>query len=88
MSALQIANSAPMWIACGIAVLVVIAQSVLFLTRAYAAGPKVGLTDKQMKELTKNMSKKELKEFKKQQERAKEDEFLDMFAFFEAMRDD
>lgn len=49
MSALQIANSAPMWIACGIAVLVVIAQSVLFLTRAYAAGPKVGLTDKQMK---------------------------------------
>ena len=48
----------------------------------------VRLTDKQVKELTKNMSKKELKEFNKQQKQEKEDAFLDTFAFFEAFMDD
>ena len=48
MSAMEIANSVPMWIACGIAVGLVILQAVLFAVRAYKAGPKVGLTKKQM----------------------------------------
>ena len=38
-----------MWIACGIAVALVIVQAVVFAKNAYSAGKKVGLTDKQMK---------------------------------------
>lgn len=48
MDAMKIANSAPMWVACGIAVALVVLQAVLFAVRAYKAGPKVGLTKKQM----------------------------------------
>lgn len=49
MDAMKIANSIPMWIACGIAVALVIVQAVVFAKNAYSAGKKVGLTDKQMK---------------------------------------
>lgn len=48
MDAMQIANSVPMWIACGIAVALVVLQAVLFAVKAYQAGPKVGLTKEQM----------------------------------------
>lgn len=54
MSALEIANSVPMWIACGIAVAIVIIQAVLFAIKAYGAGKKVGLTEKQMKKAMKS----------------------------------
>lgn len=54
MSALDIANSAPMWIACGLAVAVVVIQAVLFAVKAFGAGKKVGLTDKQMKKAMKS----------------------------------
>lgn len=46
--AMEIANSIPMWIACGIAVCLVILQAVLFGVKAYKAGPEVGLTKQQM----------------------------------------
>ncbi len=49
MNPMQIANSVPMWIACGLAVLLVIAQAVIFTKKAFQAGPKVGLTKDQMK---------------------------------------
>lgn len=49
MDAMKIANSLPMWIACGIAVLLVVVQAVIFGKYAYKAGKKVGLTEKQMK---------------------------------------
>ncbi|MDO4976112.1 MAG: DUF5058 family protein [Eubacteriales bacterium] len=54
MSALEIANSLPMWIACGLAVAVVIIQALLFAIKAYGAGKKVGLTEKQMKKAMKS----------------------------------
>lgn len=54
MDAMKIANSAPMWIACGIAVALVILQAVLFAMKAYKAGPKVGLTNEQMKKAMKS----------------------------------
>ena len=54
MSAMEIANSWPMWVACGLAVLVVIAQAVIFAKNAYQAGEKVGLTKKQMKKAMKS----------------------------------
>lgn len=49
MDALQIANSLPMWIACGLAVGLVVLQAAIFAKGAYSAGKKMGLTDKQMK---------------------------------------
>lgn len=54
MNALEIANSAPMWIACGLAVLVVVLQAVIFAVKAYQAGPKVGLKKEQMKKAMKS----------------------------------
>lgn len=54
MSALEIANSAPMWIACGIPVILVIVQSVLFIRKAYKSGPEIGLTNEQMKKAMKS----------------------------------
>lgn len=49
MDAMKIANSIPMWIACGIAVALVLAQAIIFAKNAYAAGKKIGLTEKQIK---------------------------------------
>ncbi len=54
MNAMEIANSIPMWIACGVAVLLVIIQAVIFTRQAYKAGPKVGLTDHQLKKAVKS----------------------------------
>ena len=51
---MEIANSWPMWIACGLAVLVVVAQAVVFAKNAYDAGEKVGLTKPQMKKAMKS----------------------------------
>lgn len=49
MKVMEIANSLPMWIACGFAVALVLAQAVIFAVNAYKAGSKVGLTEQQMK---------------------------------------
>lgn len=49
MDAMQIANSLGMWIACGTAVLLVVAQALVFAKNAFSAGKKIGLTDKQLK---------------------------------------
>ena len=54
MDAMKIANSIPMWIACGIAVALVIVQAVVFAKNAYGAGKKIGLTEKQMKKAMKS----------------------------------
>ena len=48
METMQIANSLPMWIACGLAVSIVVIQAVVFLKNAYGAGKKVGLTETQV----------------------------------------
>ena len=53
MKAMEIANSIPMWIACGLAVLLVIIQAAVFTRQAFRAGPRVGLTGKQMKQAAK-----------------------------------
>lgn len=49
MDIMKIANSIPMWIACGIPVMLVVLQAVIFGKNAYGAGKKIGLTDKQLK---------------------------------------
>ncbi|MCD8214209.1 MAG: DUF5058 family protein [Clostridiales bacterium] len=54
MDAMNIANSVPMWIACGIAVCLVLAQAVIFAVKAYKAGPKIGLDKKQMNKALKS----------------------------------
>ena len=43
MDVMQIANGIPMWIACGIPVVLVVIQAVLFARGAYGAGKKMGL---------------------------------------------
>ncbi len=48
MDAMQVANSLPMWIACGIPVIIVIVQAVLFSRGALKAGKEIGLTQTQM----------------------------------------
>ena len=48
----------------------------------------VRLTDKQVKELTKNMTRKELKEFNRRQKQAADDRFWDAVMFAEIMSDD
>lgn len=42
-------NSVPMWLACGLAVALILVQAVIFARQAYAAGPQVGLTSLQLK---------------------------------------
>ena len=37
MEALQIANSLPMWLACGVAVVLVIAQALIFIKKILVA---------------------------------------------------
>ncbi len=46
--AMQVANSIPMWIACGIPVIVVIVQALLFSRGALKAGKEIGLSQTQM----------------------------------------
>lgn len=43
MDAMKIANSIPMWIACGIPVILVIAQALIFAKKSYSAGKKIDL---------------------------------------------
>ena len=43
MEALKIANSLPMWLACGIAVVLVIAQALIFVKKAMDAAPRWAL---------------------------------------------
>ena len=54
MNALQIANSLPMWIACGLAVGLVVVQAAVFAKNAWSAGKKMGITEKQMKSAVKS----------------------------------
>ena len=51
---LKTANSLGMWISCIPAVLLVLFQAWLFLKRAWATGPKMGVTNEQMKEAAKS----------------------------------
>ena len=48
MEALQIANSLPMWLACGSAVALVIVQALIFVKKAISAAPEVGVTKEQV----------------------------------------
>lgn len=54
MEAMKIANSMPMWIACGVAVLLVIVQAVVFTKKAMDAAPKVGVTKDQVNKAIKS----------------------------------
>ena len=54
MDALQIANSLPMWIACGVAVVLVIVQALIFIKKAIDAAPKVGVTKEQVNKAIKS----------------------------------
>ena len=54
MNVMEIANSPAMWIACGIAVALVVGQAVLFAKKAYDSGEKVGLTKDQMNKAIKS----------------------------------
>ena len=54
MEAMKIANSMPMWIACGVAVLLVIIQAVVFTKKAMDAAPKVGVTKDQVNKAIKS----------------------------------
>ena len=48
MDVMKLANSLPMWIACGIPVVFVMIQALLFAREAYRSGEKVGLNETQM----------------------------------------
>lgn len=49
MDAMKIANGLPMWIACGLPVVLVLVQALIFAGNAWRAGNKIGLTEEQMK---------------------------------------
>lgn len=54
MDYLQIANSVPMWIAAGLAVGLVLFQTIIFAKKSYQTGKEIGLTEKQMKSAMKS----------------------------------
>ena len=54
MEYLKIANSLGMWISCIPAVVLVIFQAALFFKKAWETGPKIGVTEAQMKEAAKS----------------------------------
>ncbi len=54
MDALQIANSMPMWLACGGAVVLVIIQALIFIKKSMDAAPEVGLTKEQVNKAIKS----------------------------------
>ena len=54
MEALQIANSLPLWLACGCAVVLVIVQALIFIKKAMDAAPKVGVTKEQVNKAIKS----------------------------------
>lgn len=54
MDYLQIANSAPMWIAAGLAVGLVLFQSIIFAKKSFKTGKEIGLSENQMKSAMKS----------------------------------
>ena len=54
MEALKIANSLPMWLACGSAVALVIVQALIFIKKAIDAAPNVGLTKEEVNKAIKS----------------------------------
>lgn len=52
--AAKIASSGPMWIAAGIAILLVLVQAYLFLKKTYITGKRIGLSENQMKSAMKS----------------------------------
>jgi len=48
-SYLEIANSAGMWLVCGIVVAWVFLQAIIFTKKAFEIGPKIGLSKKQLR---------------------------------------
>ncbi len=54
MDYLQIANSIPMWIAAGLAVVLVVFQATIFVKKSYSSGKEIGLTETQMKSAMKS----------------------------------
>lgn len=54
MDYLQIANSLPMWIAAGLAIGLVLFQSIIFAKKSYETGKEIGLTEVQMKSAMKS----------------------------------
>ena len=54
MAVMDMANSLPMWLACGLAVALVLAQAIIFALHAYKAGQKMGLSESQMKRAVKS----------------------------------
>jgi len=50
----KIANSIPMWIAAGLAVVLVVIQAIIFAKKSYSTGKKMGLTETQMKSAMKS----------------------------------
>ena len=49
MDAMQIANSIPMWVACGVPVCLIIFQAVLFLSKARQASKDIAIPDETVK---------------------------------------
>lgn len=49
MDYMEIANSLPLWLAAGAAVVMALFQATLFAKKSYVTGKKIGLTEKQMK---------------------------------------
>lgn len=54
MEYLEIANSLPMWIAAGLAIMLVLFQAIIFMRKSYITGKKLGLTELQMKSAVKS----------------------------------
>ena len=54
MEALQIANSLPMWLACGSAVALVIVQALIFVKKAIDAAPNVGVSKEEVNKAIKS----------------------------------
>lgn len=54
MNVMEIANSFPMWIACGIPVVFVMVQAFLFAKGAYSAGKELGMSNAQMNKAMKS----------------------------------
>ena len=48
MDVMKLANSLPMWIACGIPVVFVMIQALLFAREAYRSGEKYGIPKKKI----------------------------------------
>ncbi|WP_227763903.1 DUF5058 family protein [Zhaonella formicivorans] len=54
MDYLKIANSAPMWMAAALAIILVLFQAVIFAKKSYETGKRIGLTEDQMKSAMKS----------------------------------